>query len=336
MTGVDANYSLGLAKAGVTWKVAGGEADLFKALRAAGADSFRVRVLTGIEGPSGRRYAGVVAKRAQEAGLKPYLVLFLSEEWSDYVKQPAPVAWRGLDFAEKLVAVSEYSEMTARYFRKLGVAAELFAIGNEIDFGICGEFEPDWANRFNYSYLRERVWKRAARVIRAAQQGVRRVNPGAKFILHLAQWWNPKFCAAFLEAMLEERVQVDYLGLSFFPSSGLSEQNTFADLDRSVREISGRPGRPVIICEYAYPAIPQFGGQFASWNREVAGYPIGAAGQKKWIADFLAFCRGHPGIRGAFYWSPEWYPEEMWKAFALFGKDGTAREGLAALGVREP
>jgi arabinogalactan endo-1,4-beta-galactosidase len=141
MNGVDANYSLGLAERGIGWKVAGNKVDLFQALRQAGINSFRVRVWTGDDGPSGKIYAGVVAKRAQAAGVRPYLVFFLSESWSDYIKQPVPSAWQGLAFEDKLAKVSQYSANTARYFRELGVETDVFEIGNEIDFGICGEFE---------------------------------------------------------------------------------------------------------------------------------------------------------------------------------------------------
>ena len=330
MTGVDANYSLGLAESGIRWKVADKEVDLFQALRQAGIDSFRVRVWTGDDGPSGRKYAGAVAKRAQAAGLKPFLVLFLSENWSDYVKQPAPAAWKGLAFSEKLTKVSAYSENTARYIRELGVDAEIFEIGNEIDFGICGEFEEAWERRFNYAHMQKQVWSKAAQVIRAAEQGIQRAYPRAKFILHLTQWWNPDFCIVFLETMRHHDVQVDFVGLTFFPSSGLSDKNTFSALGQNVEKIVEKARRPVIICEYAYPSTPKFGGQFAAWNKEVAGYPISQTGQKKWIADFLAFCHSEQQIQGAFYWSPEWYPEEMWKAFALFGEDGNALRGLDA------
>jgi arabinogalactan endo-1,4-beta-galactosidase len=330
MTGVDANYSLDLAERGIRWKAAGRQADLFQAFRQAGIDSFRVRVWTGDDGPSGRTYAGGVAKRAQAAGLKPYLVFFLSENWSDYVKQPAPAAWQGLAFAEKLAKVSAYSENTARYFHQLGVDAELFEIGNEIDFGICGEFEEAWERRFDYAHMQKQIWGKAAQVVRAAEQGVQRVYPRAKFVLHLTQWWNPDFCTIFLASMRQHEVRIDFLGLSFFPSSGLSDKNTFSALGQNVRKVVEKSGRPVILCECAYPSIPKFGGQFASWNKEVPGYPLSQAGQKKWIADLLSFCRSEKNIQGAFYWSPEWYPEEMWKAFALFGEDGNALEGLGA------
>jgi arabinogalactan endo-1,4-beta-galactosidase len=43
------------------------------------------------------------------------------------------------------------------------------------------------------------------------------------------------------------------------------------------------------------------------------------------LTDFLKFCVATPKITGAFYWSPEWYGEGMWKAFALFDVNGNAR-----------
>ena len=329
LNGVDANFSLALSKQGFRWKADGRDHDLFQALREAGIDSFRVRVRTSDGGPSGRDYAAAIAKKAQDAGLHPYPVLFLSENWADYVKQPAPATWQHIPLEQKLAAITAYCENTARYFRRQGVQGDLWEIGNEIDFGICGEFEDDWAKRFNIPYMKRDVWSRAAQVIRAAENGVRRVDPHAAFILHLTQWWNPDFCIQFLETMLDDGAQVDYLGLSFYPSSGLSKGLSFADLGDSVAKIVHETGRPIILCEYAYPSLPTFKGQFATWNHEVPGYPLSEAGQKAWIAGLLTFCRHQPSIRGAFYWSPEWYPEEMWKAFALFRDDGTAKAGLA-------
>jgi len=65
-------------------------------------------------------------------------------------------------------------------------------------------------------------------------------------------------------------------------------------------------------------------------RNQVDGYPLSEAGQKRWIADFLSFCYKHGYIQGAFYWSPEWYTEEIWRAFALFRETGDAKEGFKA------
>src|SRR4051812_23606335 len=87
-TGVDANYSLEMERAGKTWTSKDTPSDLFSILRSAGADSFRIRLWTGDDGVNGLHYATEIAQRAHKAGLRPYLVIFLSENWSDYVKQP--------------------------------------------------------------------------------------------------------------------------------------------------------------------------------------------------------------------------------------------------------
>jgi len=333
--GADANYAPALAAGGHTWGPLEKSGDIFSLLRRAGYDSFRVRVWTGEEGDFGGAYAERTARAAAGAGLDPYPVIFLSPEWADYVKQPAPAEWRDLSPYKKAERIARYCEETTRRLRAAGCTSGLYEIGNEIDFGICGEFEPSWEKRFDFAHMRRNAWGHAAGLIRAAEAGVRRSDPQARFILHLTQWWNPDFCCAFLAAMQEQGVEVDYLGLSFFPSSGLSPRQTFSELDESVRKIHARTGIPVVICEYAYPSLPEFGGQFASWNREVPGYPLSEAGQAAWVADFLAFCREHPLIAGAYYWSPEWYQGETWAAFSLFRPDGTPKPALQAEGAPE-
>jgi len=178
-----------------------------------------------------------------------------------------------------------------------------------------------------------RIWPQEARIVRAVEQGVLAANPRARFMLHLARWWEPDYAVAFLQAMDRGKVRVDDLGLTYYPSSGLAPSNGLADFGRSVRRIEARRKVPVIVCEYAYPSLPTFAGMFASWNKPVDGYPLTEEGQARWIADFLAFCRKAPDIRGAFYWSPEWNSPEMWTAFALFRPDGSAKPSLASFGV---
>jgi arabinogalactan endo-1,4-beta-galactosidase len=331
LSGVDANYALMMAGQGASWKSGSKTVDLLSELQRNGADAFRVRVWTGNDGPSGLAYATEIAGQAQRAGLKPHLVLFLSEDWSDLMKQPAPLAWRDRPFDEKLVQVKRYAQETARQFLGAGIRSDLYETGNEVDFGLCGEFEESWANRVSAQYMGERIWPKEARIIRAAQEGVLAANPQARFMLHLARWWEPDYAVAFLQAMDRETIRVDHLGLTYYPSSGLAPSNGMADLDRAVRRIQEWRKLPVIVCEYAYPSEPNFAGQFSSWNKPVDDYPLTEAGQARWIADFLAFCRQHPYIQGAFYWSPEWSSPEMWSAFALFRPDGSAKPGLAAL-----
>ena len=96
LNGVDANYSAQMASTGATWEGGRNPGDLFQLLKRNGVDAFRTRMWVTEAGMSTTAYAMDVAGKAQAAGIRPYLVLFLSENWSDYVKQPAPAAWQGL------------------------------------------------------------------------------------------------------------------------------------------------------------------------------------------------------------------------------------------------
>ena len=332
LVGVDANYSLELEKNGTVWKEQNGKAcDLFTLLHRAGVNSFRVRVWANDDGLSGRDYALDIARRAQRVGMQPLPVLFLSDNWADYVKQPAPARWQKLAFAEKLKSVTEYSRATALAFKHAGIKTDLYEIGNEIDFGICGEFAENWGDRFNLLFMRAHIWPNAAQVIAAAEAGIRTVNPKAHFVLHLAQWWNPSYCKAFIAFMQQHHVAIDYFGLSFYPSSGLAEKNTFADLTDNVNDINKNTGLPILLLECGYPSLPTFGGQFSTWNKAVPGYELSEQGQAQWVAALLAVSKATPAIRGFYYWSPELYTQELWSAFSLFHADGIAKQGLWAL-----
>jgi len=177
-------------------------------------------------------------------------------------------------------------------------------------------------------YMKKNIWIKAARIIAASQAGVLEEDKNAKFILHLTQWWNPEFCIEFYNFMLNHNVRIDFLGLSFFPTSTMSEKNDLDYFESQIKKLSEQLEKPVIICEYAYPSAKDFKGQFAEWNKGVKGYGLNEKGQMKWIKDFLNLCRKNKYIRGAYYWSPEWYDSGMWEAFSLFDRKGRPKKGL--------
>jgi len=330
LIGVDANYWLDLRDKGTRWSADGKAADPLPTLADAGFDSFRLRIWTGDDGVNGLNYATQTALAAKAAGLKPYAVLFLSEIWADMVKQPTPAIWKDLAGKDKTKAITAYTEKVARHLQDAGLDIELFEIGNEIDFGICGVFEEQWPNRVSLDYMRTRIWPDMVPLIRAAQLGVQKVRPDAKFLLHLAQWQNADYCTAFFNFMTEHKVQLDYAGLSYFPTSAEKpEQRSLAFMGGQIDTISDAVHRPVIICESGYPAAASFGGQFSSWNKPIDGYTLDEAGQAKWLADYLAMGQANPHLAGLFYWSPEWINGGLWDAFALFDSTGKARPALA-------
>ena len=327
--GVDANYSLAMEQAGAAWTWDEGPADLFAGMAANGVQEFRVRLWMKDDGPHGLTYATEVVKRARAGGLNPYLVLFLSENWSDMMKQPLPEQFKGLSLEQRAAAVKTYTRDTVAHFRKIGLKSHLYEIGNEIDYGICGEYPSKGAKK-NPAALSRRLWPNSARLIRAAEEGVLEADPQAQFMLHIAHWWDADFCMAFFRFMLDHGVQLDFAGLSYFPSSNIGGSLEMEQFGATATKVARATGRPIIVPETAYPSTADFKGQFSRWKYEVPGYPLTPDGQRRWIADFLAYCSRHPDIAAVYYWSPEWCGEGMWKAFALFDPDGQARPAWAA------
>lgn len=331
--GIDANYVVEMEARGHRWTVNGAAVDPFQLFAKAGANACRVRLWTGNEGTNGLQDATAAAKRAQAAGLVPYLVLFLSENWADLMKQPAPLIWKDLTFEDKLKAIEAYTERVAGHFAQEGVEIGLYEIGNEVDFGIAGEFEEEWPKRVSLEYMSNRIWPRIAAIAKAAEAGVRKSNPDAKFTMHLARWEETEYGQAYWKFMLEQGVQLDYLGLSYYPTATTApEKRPLAFLSDQLHVYQRALGRPILICEYAFPAESGFDGQFADWQKPVNGYEFTAAGQAKWLTDFLALARGEEALAGAFYWSPEWYDSPIWHAFSLFTAEGAARPAVGAFG----
>lgn len=327
--GVDANYSIDMESGGSTWMWEGKSRDLFDGIKAQGVSEFRVRLWTKDDGPHGKAYATDVVKRALRSGLNPYLVIFLSEDWSDMMKQPIPTAWKNLSFADRLAAVKDYSREVVTHFRKEGLHNHLYEIGNEIDYGICGEY-PGKGTKKNPESLSRSLWPRSAEIIRASQAGVLEADPEAKFLLHIAHWWDLDFCVAFFRFMVERGVQLDYAGLSYFPSSNIGGSLDLEQFGTTITRLNEALDRPIIIPETAYPSTREFSGQFSRWKYEVMGYPLTPEGQQRWLADFLAYCHQHPAVHAVYYWSPEWFGEGMWKGFALFDPKGEAKPAWAS------
>ncbi|MGI9176654.1 MAG: glycosyl hydrolase 53 family protein [Pirellulales bacterium] len=327
--GVDANYSLGLEREGRLWRWEDGAEDLFNGMAQAGVRGFRVRLWTGDDGPHGLAVATEVVRRSAAAGLDPYLVLFLSEDWADLMKQPAPAAWADLDIPARAEAVRAYSRDAVAELRRAGLTSHLYEIGNEIDYGICGVY-PGKSTKKSPESLRRRLWPQAAELIRGSQAGVLEADPDARFMLHVAHWWDEAFVIAFCDCMQEHGVRIDVVGLSYFPSANIGGSLEMADFFRVVAAVHAAIGRPIVVAETAYPSTREFTGQFGRWKRAAPGYPLTPDGQRRWLTDFLDACGHDPAIAAVYYWSPEWYGEGMWKAFALFDVEGAARPAWSA------
>ena len=341
--GIDANYAPLMMGLGFSWRTERGEpiGDLYRYLAEKGINCARVRLWVGEEGPSRFHYATSVMEMAREANMDVYLVIFLSEGWADLYKQPAPKAWETLSIERKTEVVKVYTADVIKRIVHMGFRPVLYQVGNEIDYGICGIFASDKKRRKNVNWLKRRIWRYEAEVLRSAFESIKSVVPDASLAVHLGKWWDHTLFTSFLSAMEEFNVDYDVLCISFYPT-GLGVG--FEVLDK-VKEAADSLGKALIIAEYAYPSGPMKG-QFWFMNKQVPGYPMTLEGQAKWIRDFISYCR-ELGVRGIFYWSPELYlprmrrkddpgPLEMplgfgWEPMALFDGSGKAKPAINSL-----
>jgi arabinogalactan endo-1,4-beta-galactosidase len=329
--GVDANFISQGEQLNHGFWVGQQRVDPLELFVANGANSFRLRLWVGEEGESKLNYATELAQRAQQAGLKPYVVLFLTEGWADVNKQPAPVAWADLPINERADAIQQYCYETTQHFLNQGIKMDFYEIGNEIDYGICGIF-GDTSHPRDVVSLRNDIWADEASLIQAAIEGVKKADPEAHILLHIASSWDPVLASAFFGAMVDFGVDYDYMGLSYYPSAfGVVAASR---LCKTLDILNAEIGKPIIIAETAYPAEPPSGGLFGDWRRALPGYPLTPEGQAWWLSDMLKGMRSRGDVLGVYVFSPGfWFSGDLWGPFALFDSEGNARPAIVSFEI---
>ena len=343
--GVDGNYLLLMQQLPFRWRLNGVPIEnVYSFFHQRGVNAFRLRVFALEEGDFSFPYALQTARLAEQNGLDCAITYFLSSQWTDIGKQTAPGSWykeydwANLTLQEKCNLITNYTSTTTLRFIQGGIDADIYEIGNEIDYGICDIFETNESLRENVSWMQTTIWPLMSYYINAAIDGIRAVDPTSMFVLHIAHWWDYNFSYGFFSTMIQHDVPLDYLGLSFYPSSGIydigeamynhrnatrSQQLFFTNTER----LSTRCARPIIVSEYAYPSSSLIIGMFSSFNHAVEGYPLTFQGQQDWLRDFLLWCHEQPFIAGTYYFSPEFYLY-LWAPMALFTFWGRAKPAV--------
>jgi len=344
MLGIDANYVTDMKNSFFHWRYHFKTIDVYPFFHDKGINYFRLRIFVKDSGSDSLPYAINTAKLVQEQGMKCSITLFMSSDWSDIGKQPAPAQWdtlydySNLSLEQKADIIRNYTENTTRCLLDNGIDADLYEIGNEIDYGFCGIFEQNLTKQENLSWMENRTWNHTARLLKAGIEGVQAVDPTSQFILHIAHWWDYNFSTSFFRKMIEHGIPLSYLGLSFYPSSGIFNitlayqgigNGTLSQklFRQTTEKLADTFDKPLVISEYAYPSSSLILGPFSSFNHAVEGFPLTRQGQKAWLRDFLQWTENHSFIAGTFYFSPEFH-RLIWTSFSLFSFLGNAKPAI--------
>ncbi len=286
--------------------------------------------------------SGAILAAAAALGFRLQAVLFLSDQAAHAGQQPLAATWAGLTPTQLAAAVQESAAATASYYQSLGLNIEVFEIGNEIDFGVCGIYMGttvpvragvDPVN--TPSWMEENIWGPSAPLLKAAISGVLSVYPNAKILLHIAGvGYSTGNIAAysFFQSMVNLGVPFDIAGLSYpyMFSGGDVPQPYFAQADfSSALDSIAAVGRPIQIVEFDYPAAP------AGITKTPSPlYPFTPAGQANFIQDFANAINGR--VESLWYWYADYYlgwpdaannPELV--SSGLFSAHDTPRPALA-------
>jgi arabinogalactan endo-1,4-beta-galactosidase len=319
---------------GTRWQ----QAHPLQTLRENGFDWVRVGVLTRSSSPlratppaewkalpwrgeywSSVEYAGEILREAQARGFRLNLFFHLSDQAAHAGRQEAPAEWKQLNLQQTADALQQHVYSTTRYYLDQGLRVELYELGNEIDCGLLG-FTPGQriplpagvdVNR-DMDYMARSVWSIEALLLKSALAGLRRADPEAKVVLHVASLARPNgavFTTSFFQAMVNEGVEFDYAGLSqpyptqeSWPLAGRDLRSWFGDLSAVIESLASLR-KDVVFSEAAYPHSPD-----AIVGAPMVGLPFTPAGQAEWVRAQLAYANSNPHVAGFFYFYPEWFP----------------------------
>jgi arabinogalactan endo-1,4-beta-galactosidase len=278
-----------------------------------------------------REYTLNVLKAGAKAGMHLDLFFYLTDKAAYGGNQKAPAGWEEFTLEETEIALKQYTYETTKYYKDNGLKIELYEIGNEIEFGICG-YSADTKLSLpgvdilrEYASVRQEIWVKEAVLLKAAIEGVKKADPDAKIVLHVSISQYPELTKAFFQAMNDFGVVYDYAGLSYYPWLDWHPEIKILSncLDLSIDAIA-KMDKEVIISEFSFPSkdeplLPVVG---------LAGYPFSDEGQAKWIWDFLLELENNPNIKAGFYFYPDNYLVEDVGACALFSDDKNPKPAL--------
>lgn len=268
---------------------------------------------------SSLEYVGAILDDAAARNMHLEVFLLLSNTAAHAGLQNAPPEWANLSVADTATAIEAYANQTATYFANRGLDVEVYDLGNEIDSGVVG-FTPGGRVAVpagtdiicDVKWMHDNIWVTEAQLLNAAARGIRRANPSAKIVLHTTGMFG--LCLgiegpAFFDTMIEQNVDFDYAGLSFYPgllpAGGKWGAGPWLQRAQALVAHIATLGKKTIIAETAYPHATV---DPTAWGTAVPEWSYAPDGQRAWLDAMMRFTSNNPNIVGWMYFYPEYYP----------------------------
>ncbi|HZG89124.1 MAG TPA: glycosyl hydrolase 53 family protein [Pseudonocardia sp.] len=338
--GADISFALQLEAAGSTVSDGTGVRPVEAVLAARGANFVRLRAW--VDPPTGYSdlpMALELGRRAAAAGCGIHLDLHYSDFWADPRTQQIPAAWQGRDLAALAETVRTYTRGSVAAFAAQGTPLSMIQIGNEVTGGML------WPLGRVVTGAQEH-WDGFVQLLRAGLDGARDAAAGLPTMVHIDRSGDPGGSRYFFDNVVGRGVEVDLIGLSYYPFW----HGSLDDLGRTLHLLADRYGKDVVVVECAHPSSLPTDGRVDYFASSAADLPEGGRfpptpqGQAAFYEELRSVVGSVPAGRGAgfFVWEPAWRGHEVgvrdgagnpYANLAMFGPDG---EPLPALQVFRP
>ncbi|MFZ5830070.1 MAG: glycoside hydrolase family 53 protein [Planctomycetota bacterium] len=248
---------------GKRWSDHGAQKDILAILKDRGFNWIRLRIFVDPKADGGYSKQGFcdleptlqMAKRVKSAGMRLLLDFHYSDTWADPGNQRKPAAWSDLRGKELEKAVYGHTRDVVVALKRQQTPPEMVQIGNEINHGMLWPDGRVWETM---------DWEAFGGLLKAGIAGVREVDPAIRIMIHLACGGDNARSRGFLDRVLEQRVDFDIIGQSYYPRW----HGTLDDLKSNLTDLARRYEQPIIVVEYSVPDIREI-------NDIVRGLPDG-------------------------------------------------------------
>jgi arabinogalactan endo-1,4-beta-galactosidase len=360
MLGVVADKAYSMSEQGYSWEDSGTEySNVYELFSNKGVDWTRTMLFWNeTEGEYNLDYVTNTLNSVKDAGLNILVVLGLSDGWGAFDKQLGPtcvnynqitvnsrytgppgpsnpcLGYDSLSWEEKKSIIEEYSRSVSDYFIANGIGVKVYEIGNEIDYGIAGNYSDEYDE--DVAWYKENVWPYEAEILKSAIRGIRDSGSTAEIQIHIALWHDVNWIYEFFNFTLNQGVDIDYAALSYYPTAvqegeghdTLTDFNFLLDNIDEVKQKLLDDGYDIefVIAEFSYPSGYDLPQEFKGWDNPVNGYPFTPDGQVDWLHDFYEAIYTDDNITGSFWLWPE-AADGFWTDFCSVFYDGEITSG---------
>jgi arabinogalactan endo-1,4-beta-galactosidase len=242
-----------------------------------------------------------MAARAKALGMGVLIDFHYSDFWADPGKQIKPAAWADYDLAQLEVAVYEHTYDVCSALVAQGTPPDIIQIGNEINGGML------WPEGALATYNWE-SFKELAGLLKQGVKAVRHCSPDTRIMLHLAEAGNYGLLDWWYGNIIQQGVQFDIMGLSYYPFW----HGTLGNLQDTLNTIAAQFDKDIILVEFAYPFTLENDDHLENIVHDPSlltpGYPATPEGQRVMTRKVMNIIRQIPDGHGlgVFYWDATW------------------------------